>query len=510
MVRFFSWGEDEDESEVVEALFCEFDLDGDGIITASELSEALKNISPEDDGIGLRALQKLFADDPSLRMDIKCFKELLQKIPRIRGQRLRWVKQLRLEAALARHLRVGTLMDGLKGVCSMNEDDLHAALDKFCEEVSSIVLDAWKRLKDGRLRSTCDSDVDIRRTMDKYRDEGRFLGNFGTKFMFDGGLESELGIPDPCILRAILREHVEANDSGQSFFSSNYGLVTTPRHEFARLFGDPKEYNSDESIPRFLLETANGPSETELQQLTDLFTQLREVYCDVGRKNGGIFAGEEGDRVDEIVLSISFPTSALDLSVGTPIITEKVRLALIACLESVETSADVKVRGIMTVVPANVVGREIVMKISLPYKEITHAQLQIFKHHLCHSLKLSSDVNLSAVQRSFEYCKFVDEAALQRSIDEMDLKALREMSARGYQATEKECREAILQSFRTQDLSWRKQCIFRRQGRQRLTLTQLMCKPAVQAAGLRIEEAIVAYQYTGPIFMVKCIFHHND
>jgi hypothetical protein len=79
MVRFFSWGEDEDESEVVEAFFREFDLDGDGIITASELSEALKNISPEDDGIGLRALQKLFADDPSLRMDIKCFKELLQK-----------------------------------------------------------------------------------------------------------------------------------------------------------------------------------------------------------------------------------------------------------------------------------------------------------------------------------------------------------------------------------------------------------------------------------------------
>ncbi len=461
-------------------------------------------------------MQKLVADDPSLRMDIKCFKEFLQKTPRIRSQRLRWVKQLRLEAALARHLPVGTLMDGLKGVCSMDEEDLHAALGKFCEEVSSIVLDAWKRLKDGRLQRSCDSDADIRKTMDKYRDEGGFLGNFGTKFMFDGGLESELGIPDPCILRAILREHVEADDSSQSFLTSNYGLVSTPSHEFARLFGDPKEYNSDESIPRFLLETANnpqgtrGPSETELQQLTDLFTKLREVYCDVGRKNGGIFSGEEGDRVNEIVLSISFPTNALDLSVGTAIITEKVRSALISCLESVETSADVKVRGIMTVAPANVVGREIVMKASLPYQEITHAQLQRFKHHLCHALKLSSNVNLSPAQRSFEYCTFVDEAALQRSIDEMDLTALREMSARGHQATEQECREAILQSFRAQDLSWRKQCIFRRQARQRLTLTQLMSKPAVLAAGLRIEEAIVAHQYTGPIFMVKCNFHHNN
>jgi hypothetical protein len=51
---------------------------------------------------------------------------------------------------------------------------------------------------------------------------------------------------------------------------------------------------------------------------------------------------------------------------------------------------------------------------------------------------------------------------------------------------------------------WR-QGRFRRQARRNLTIRELMEKPEVAPAGLRVEEVIAAYQYTGPLFQVTLI-----
>jgi hypothetical protein len=46
-----------------------------------------------------------------------------------------------------------------------------------------------------------------------------------------------------------------------------------------------------------------------------------------------------------------------------------------------------------------------------------------------------------------------------------------------------------------------------KQARRRLSLMELMDIPEVKRAKLRVEEAIVVYQYTGPLFQVNVLLH---
>ena len=171
------------------------------------------------------------------------FKAAVLKMPRVRAQRIQWARALKFDAAFAKHLPVGNIFDGLAALKSMSWEDLVKVCDEFCKEVRSIVHAEWIKLS-GETGSTSSPDaanVDVMSVMNKFKDEGGFLGNFGNQFMFHHGLVAELGLPDPYILRAILREHIYAVDSENCFVTPNYGLVTTPLMEFARLLGDPSD-----------------------------------------------------------------------------------------------------------------------------------------------------------------------------------------------------------------------------------------------------------------------------
>ena len=51
----------------------------------------------------------------------------------------------------------------------------------------------------------------------------------------------------------------------------------------------------------------------------------------------------------------------------------------------------------------------------------------------------------------------------------------------------------------------RKEMIHCKQARRRLSLKQILDVPEVKNAKLRVEEALVVYQYTGPLFQVRVI-----
>ena len=206
------------------------DIDGNGLISALEIKKALSQFKDCDDiSLGLHSLLAIIVNEGS-DISYPTFKAAVLKMPRVRAQRIQWARALKFDAAFAKHLPVGNIFDGLAALKSMSWEDLVKVCDEFCKEVRSIVHAEWIKLS-GETGSTSSPDaanVDVMSVMNKFKDEGGFLGNFGNQFMFHHGLEAELGLPDPCILRAILREHIYAVDSENCFVTPNYGLVATP------------------------------------------------------------------------------------------------------------------------------------------------------------------------------------------------------------------------------------------------------------------------------------------
>ena len=69
--------------------------------------------APAKDSPLATALGKLAASLPADgHLDFLALKEAARKVPRVAAQRLEWVRSMSLDAALARHLPPGTLVDG--------------------------------------------------------------------------------------------------------------------------------------------------------------------------------------------------------------------------------------------------------------------------------------------------------------------------------------------------------------------------------------------------------------
>jgi hypothetical protein len=53
------------------------------------------------------------------------------QVPRVKGERVQWVRTLGLEGLLARHLPLGNFADQLSGIKNMAEEELSVAVHRF-------------------------------------------------------------------------------------------------------------------------------------------------------------------------------------------------------------------------------------------------------------------------------------------------------------------------------------------------------------------------------------------
>jgi hypothetical protein len=74
---------------------------------------------------------------PKVGVNFREFSELLEKLPRVRGERVKWARSLWLEEVLARHVPKCDIFDGLKGIRTLTESQQRALAERLTAEEQS-------------------------------------------------------------------------------------------------------------------------------------------------------------------------------------------------------------------------------------------------------------------------------------------------------------------------------------------------------------------------------------
>ena len=498
------FSEIEDGDEVIERFFKSIDLDNDGRLSWSEVKAALSACPSSEKLVDFlktieEGLRSNPADGLSKNIDLARFKEILKKVPRIHGERYQWVKSMNLNMLLARRLRLGNIFDELSGIREMNDTEMEAALALFAKDVVSVVKSEWSLLK--KTGSSRFGPSGVKAAMSKYAGT---VGTFGDTQMFQEGLESQLGSPDPFILTGILRDNVLSDQSRERSVTSNYKIVFSLAQEYARVLGNPSEYERDpltkleekdtrEDIPIFLMEVAKGlhpeikgPKEAELKDLSTAFQKLRKLHEEVGALNQGVFPGDIGNvqQSMEIEFELSDKESARHCH-----------------KKLLEFIADRAAEKHFFVDPGQTPDSE-------SFRLSIYGSLSFFSSRedqaLIESLKTSHPCariqKRSGSDRVYIYCnlKHGKPLNLRDILISLDLSDLSQISAQDQSILRDEQINIICDQVQ-REASSRIVCM---QGRRHLSLRQLMDLKEIKGAGLRVEEAIQAYQYTGPLFQV--------
>jgi hypothetical protein len=160
-------------------------------------------------------------------------------VPRVKGERVQWVRTLGLEGLLARHLPLGNFADQLGGIKDMAEEELSVAVQRFIAEVPAVVSAGLKQLKGRAAASQFGSKVQ-EHINSKFTLDGAFVGKFATLDDFYKGPEELIGTPNPKIMQGMQTEHCLRGNSQRKFTTGNYNLTTTPATEWEFVV-DPKE-----------------------------------------------------------------------------------------------------------------------------------------------------------------------------------------------------------------------------------------------------------------------------
>jgi hypothetical protein len=195
-----------DDDVLLKHVFDKIDTDKNASISEEELSNALQSEMSMELEEGLK---KVFARDGSSEIDFERFKAeanqvsvFLQcaskyccviaaetpglivgvwaaaQVPRVKGERVQWVRTLGLEGLLAKHLPLGNFVDQLSGIKTMAEEELSVAVHLFISEVPGVVSAGLKKLK-GRAASQFGSEVQ-EHINSKFTLDGAFMGKFAT------------------------------------------------------------------------------------------------------------------------------------------------------------------------------------------------------------------------------------------------------------------------------------------------------------------------------------------
>jgi hypothetical protein len=154
----------------------------------------------------------------------------VSQVPRVKGERVQWVRTLGLEGLLARHLPVGNFADQLSGIKNMAEEDFSVAVQRFIAQVPAVVSAGLKKLK-VRAASQYGSEVQ-EHINSKFTLDGAFVGKFATLDDFYKGPEELIGTPNPKIMQGMQAEHCLRGNSKTKFTTGNYNVTTTPATEW--------------------------------------------------------------------------------------------------------------------------------------------------------------------------------------------------------------------------------------------------------------------------------------
>ena len=516
-----NFDEFDDDDEVINNLFEDLDKECSGSLSVKKIECELRSyLGRSEISIVLENLLNEMKAGKFAITDKSKFKKYISSFQRVHGQRVLWVRSLRLESMLASRLKVGKLFDEMSGIRETSEENLDEILKLFFVDVNRVVKAAWKEVRESRLTDATQSTDEVRSVVNKF--EGP-VGKFGNAEVFQRGLESQIGTADPFILKGIIREHTfgGSQDKAQlKAVTSNHNLPFSDHQEYARILGNQREYDGeketklkDPNIPIFLQEVATGihhdikgPKITELIALTDDFKQLRYFHELVLDHNGNRFPGDVG----HIQLSISFKFEASDHETAKQI---QSKLKVAHFWSQTDTSR-VKME---TVVPDADIG-------DVPHVDIdenissncitcvlyeTRFNTLAGKVGAFQQFLQSQYPEIASITNTYNICiycelKCPDLNAHLRSIlhsRRFELSRLQAISGLGSE----ESSDVHIQSIVDDALAGRRGAtrISLKQGRRHLTLRELMSIPDVRAAGLRVEEAIQVYQYTGPMFQVS-------
>jgi hypothetical protein len=244
-----------DDDALLKHVFDKIDTDRNARISKEELSNALQSETSKE---LVEALKKAFERDGSSEINFErfkagasqvsvpsvCSKSLLcgsfrntkvncrvaAQVPRVKGERVQWVRTLGLEGLLAKHLPLGNFVDQLNGIKTMAEEELSVAVHRFIAELPAVVSAGLKKLK-GRAASQFGSKVQ-EHINSKFTLDGAFVGKFATLDDFYKGPEELIGTPNPKIMQGMHAEHCLRGNSQREFTTSNYNLTTTPATEW--------------------------------------------------------------------------------------------------------------------------------------------------------------------------------------------------------------------------------------------------------------------------------------
>ena len=473
-----------DDEDVLRAAFAELS-DGNW----SGLAAAESGDFHSDAAKAVEALRTFWSDGGRSYDE---FKKFMSESPRLAGMRVQWVESLGIPSMFASMLPRGGLFDGLKGVRQMTTAELHSVCAKFLPRLIASVADEQNRLKSlGDSVQTEDSSLGMRGLMSKFQDNGGFMCQFGDSDAFHSGLENRIGYPNPKILLAIIQEH----DRSSCFMTTNYCIATTPRREFARLLGDPTGPECAMQVLSSASESREmgGPATAELVEIEKEVENLRLEFDAVGLDRGGLFSGEAGDQFCEHWFDVSIgPASEVHLTAlmksdnVTDLILQHVSATLFPCdvprnivmeeqvARGVRVEKECKINQLSCSV-------ELTLSIPSPDSQMDSSDLQqliikAINHVIPRAISTEHDLHIPVGVRKVRTWvhKYVEESTHNKVEFELISSEGPRIDYANFPA------------------------------RRRLSLKQLMSISEVKIGKLRIEEAIAAYQYTGPMFQVSC------
>ena len=483
--------ESEDIEEVLGTFFEKLCTKNGKLVSKETIQNALNNLLEQKSYV---VLKQILEKERKGYLDKSSFQKIAKKAGIASGQRIKWVKQhLNLDGRLARLLKVGDPSNEFSGMLKMTEEDCEAVLWKLFKEIEQPFKSCLRLLQEQRSVGS----GQVEEIHNKFSGQ---VGNFGDTELFEEGLESQLGRPDPFILKGILHEH----KSNVRKLTSNYKINYNDMEEYARIFGHPSEYKDKLSsregsadIPTFLQEVfkglhpqAHGPSESVLMALSSEFQELRTLYQNVCEINNGVYPGEEG-----------YVQKSMDLEVD-------------ASLGSLSDYFNFEPYPVFL---------EKAVPTGSKFRYSFYAPLHFFgegrDQELINSLKAAGLSPTVVGSRSYIYGEFQKlESKDHRALLVCEQRALQlRQLLRGSTLHDSDLAQILYEPEGIPKPECRAACIDRivdeafkassritlLEARRRVGLRELMEIEEVRGAGLRVEEAVQAYQYTGPLFQVR-------
>ena len=227
--------EADEDRELLAVLFADINADQSGTISNAELTAALcrPEINAGLKGF-LESLLPAVGDASAGQGGVtrEAFAAAFEKLPRVRGERVKWARDLGLEGAVAQLLPPGDAFDGLKGLRALSDADLTA----LAQRVAAGLASALPGLLIQRVRELRASGVGAGGALEhvntKFSLDGAFVGRFATLRDFHSGPEGLIGTPNPRIEEGICTEHCRRANREVLFITSNYNVETWPSLEY--------------------------------------------------------------------------------------------------------------------------------------------------------------------------------------------------------------------------------------------------------------------------------------